>query len=230
MSKQEKKQDKRTAEGQEKKQQRKERVECLNIPYFVVQQARRERLSGEQILAYGWIYGHNLKAKNKGGVYGKPTYNRLCEEMHNDLGIVDTVKVCRKLERKGWIRQTVATAYKGVRMVGYLCMLDKEQAVRAKAGEQQELLPMEETVVEVSAEVQGSEDMGERYQWGQRMYLLWDEEKGAFDEGQIAQREDGGIVTVPLTAPVRPTRTAVWVDDPEGWFEPEEIPERESEF
>jgi len=56
--------------------------------------------------------------------------------------------------------------------------------------------------------------MGERYQFGIRFYY----------------GEKGEMVQVPLTAPARPTKTAVWVNDPEGWYEPEDVPERESEF
>ena len=106
-------------------------------------------------------------------------------------------------------------AYNGKRTWGYLCLLDAEQAVRAKVGEQMEMEEMEkevQPVVESSA--QGDADMGEFYQFGIRFYY----------------GENKEMVQVPLTAPARPTKTAVWVNDPEGWFEPEDIPERESEF
>lgn len=196
---------------------KKVKVPCVTIPFFVCRKGREERLSGEQLLVYGWIYGHNLKA-GKDMVYGKHTYMQLQAEVAADLGLVAVDKLCLKLEKVGWLRKTHAKAYRGKRMVGYHCMLDPHQAAASREGEQMELMQLEAVAEEVptmvASDALGDADNGERYQFGERFY---------YDE-------QGVMVKVPMGAPARPSKTAIWSSDPEGWFEPEEVPEHDLEY
>lgn len=189
----------------------------IKVPLWLAQKAKREDVSSDRLLSYCWIYTKNIWAQHRGGdLYAKARFRDLWHDIESDLGLYDAGDICRALEKAGWIAKSHTKAFNGHRMIGYRCLLGAAAKVEQKA-EQQELqlteeLPENAHTVESSA--QGNADMGEYYQFGIRFYY----------------GEKGKMVQVPLTAPARPTKTAVWVNDPEGWFEPEEIPERESEF
>lgn len=185
----------------------------LKVALWLARKAKEERVSFDQLIAYCWLYTKNSYARRQRGegVYGKKTYKQLWGEIENDLGIFDVGDLCRALEKAGWISKAPAKAYQGQRQVGYLCLLAKDQAAEAKAVQQELRLSDEETVVVVESAV---ESRGEYWYGGVRFY----------DDAE------GNPHRVPTSAPARPTKTAVWLDDPEGWFEPEEIAARESEY
>ena len=189
----------------------------VNLALWLLRKAKAEGVSFEQLVVYQWIYQKNKKFEKNNILFGKTSRTKLYECIAQDTGqSADGIEeMCKSLVEKGWMKNANGKAYNGKRTWGYLCLLDAEQAVRAKVGEQMEMEEMEkevQPVVESSA--QGDADMGEFYQFGIRFYY----------------GENKEMVQVPLTAPARPTKTAVWVNDPEGWYEPEDIPERESEF
>lgn len=187
------------------------------VPHWLAQKAKRESLTFDRLLVYCWIYTKNIYARHRGGgIYAKHTYRDFWRNIESDLAIYDAGDLCRALEKAGWLSKSAGKAFNGLRMVGYLCLLDKDSRSLARA-EQQELLidqELPENAHAVESSAQGNADMGEYYQFGLRFY---------YDE-------NNEMVQVPLSAPARPTRTAVWSNDPEGWYEPDEIPERESEF
>ena len=189
----------------------------VKLAFWLLRKAKAEGVSFEQLVVYQWIYQMNKKYEKDYILFGKTSRTKLYECIAQDTGqSADGIEeMCKSLVEKGWMKNANGKAYNGKRTWGYLCLLDAEQAVRAKVGEQMEMEEMAaevQPVVESSA--QGDADMGEFYQFGIRFYY----------------NENKEMVQVPLTAPARPTKTAVWVNDPEGWFEPEDIPERESEF
>ena len=197
----------------------KRRAKVLSFPMYpwVLQQGNMEGVKGDQVIVYHWLFWRNSLAKLRGNVaYGKVNYRTMYAEMTTELGIGQPEKICLSLQKKGWIKKTHCEPFEGHSTVGFLCMKDKTARVDAIA-EQQELdleAEQPENAVQVENSAQGDADMGEFYQFGIRFY---------YDE-------KGEMVQVPLTAPARPSKTAVWLNDPEGWYEPEEIPERESEF
>lgn len=196
---------------------RKPKEPGVKLAFWLLRKAKAEGVSFEQLVVYQWIYQKNKTIKEDLIVWGKTSRTKLYECIAQDTGqSADGIEeMCKSLVEKGWMKNANGKAYNGKRTWGYLCLLDAEQAVRAKVGEQMEMEEMEkevQPVVESSAK--GDADMGEFYQFGIRFYY----------------GEKGEMVQVPLTAPARPTKTAVWVNDPEGWYEPEDIPERESEF
>ena len=206
-----------TKGGEKKPRERRERPISFPMYPWVLLQGNMEGVKGDQIIVYHWLFWRNSLAKLQGGVaYGKVTYQTLYAEITSQLGIGRPDNICSELQKKGWIKKTHCKPFEGHKTYGYLCMKDNTAMVDATYEQQalqlEEELPENAKVVESSA--QGDADMGERYQFGLRFY---------YDE-------QGEMVRVPMAAPARPTRTAVWVNDPEGWFEPEEIPERESEF
>ncbi len=191
------------------------------IPKFIAEKTIKDNLSFKAVAVYKWIYDHNNHAKylddDPNAIYTKGSLEALYATIRRDID-VSVYDICRELRSKGWIEPVMnAPLFKGRRQSGFICRLAKEERLLAKAI-QQEMeeaaaeLPENAKVVESSA--QGDADMGEYYQFGIRFYY----------------GEQGEMVQVPLTAPARPTKTAVWSNDPEGWYEPEEIPERESEF
>ncbi|MBO4382209.1 MAG: hypothetical protein IKV77_05175 [Alistipes sp.] len=204
-------------EVEKPKRERKVDLQATRIPYWLTEKADDELTSWEQLVVYCWIYDHNgFAIRNGGNIYGKHTYDTYWREITRDLNIKKPGVVIDKLKKAGWIQESWAAPFKGKTMKGYRCLLDKHQRVEVQA-EQQELMleefPDEEAnVVESSA--QGDGDNGELYQYGLRFY---------YDS-------DGQMVQVPMSAPARPTKTAVWSSDPEGWYEPEELPGRELEY
>lgn len=206
----------------EKKQGNQKKVKTgkpLSFPVYpwVVLQGNREGVKGDQILLYHWLFWRNSLAKLEGNIaYGKVNYRSLYAEITTVLGFGRPDKICADLQKKGWIRKTHCKPFEGQRTVGFLCMKDKNARKDAIADQQEMQLeeekPENTKVMESSA--QGDADMGEYYQYGIRYY---------YDE-------NGNMVQVPLSAPPRPSKTAVWSNDPEGWFEPEDLPERESDF
>ena len=205
----------------EKEQKKKYTEKPWAIPKFIAEKAIRDNLSFKAVAVYKWIYDHNNHAKylddDPNAIFTKGSLDALYAAIRRDID-VSVRDICMELRGKGWIEPVKnAPLFNGRRQSGFVCRLAKEDRLLAKAI-QQEMeekaaeLPENANVVESSA--QGDADMGEYYQYGIRFYY----------------GEKGEMVQVPLTAPARPTKTAVWVNDPEGWYEPEDIPERESEF
>lgn len=191
------------------------------LPKFIAEKAIKDNLSFKAVAVYKWIYDHNIHAKcldkDPNAIFTKGSLDALYAVIRRDID-VSVRDICMELRGKGWIEPIKnAPLFKGRRQSGFICRLAKEERLLAKAI-QQEMeekaaeLPENAEVVESSA--QGDADMGEFYQFGIRFYY----------------GENNEMVQVPLTAPPRPTKTAVWVNDPEGWYEPDDIPERESEF
>jgi hypothetical protein len=83
--------------------------------------------------------------------------------------------------------------------------------LQARAVQQEMQLTDEEAVIEVESSLP---DTGEYIQFGIRYY----------DDA------DGNPHQVPSSAPPRPTKTAIWSSDPEGWYEPEDLPEHDLEY
>lgn len=184
----------------------------LKIPFSMARKAKAEGVSFDQLMVYCWLYARNGYARSKGyDVYGKRVYDDLCKEISDDLGIRDVGDLCRKLEGKGWLQKSPAGEYNNVRMSGYLCLLSSSDRSKARYVEQEMHLADEDAVVEVEG-TGGA--YGERYGNGEGCH------------GGIRYYVDasGESYEVPLSAPPRPSSTAVWVSDPEGWYEPEDIP------
>ena len=187
----------------------------FKLPLWVLRKALKEDLSIEQLTVYWWIYKHNSMARghrrDSSIVYGKRTYDAYQMEIKNEFGITRPDNSCSKLEEKGWIKKAHAAAFNGVRQVGYLCLLVEADRLQARAVQQRMQIDEEERVIEVESSLP---DNGEYMQFGIRYY----------DDAE------GNAHQVPTSAPPRPTNTAVWCSDPEGWFEPEEVPEHENEY
>ncbi len=212
---------------------KKQKEPGVTLAFWLLRKAKAEGVSFEQLVVYQWIYKMNKIYEKDYLLFGKTSRTKLYECIAKDTGqSADGIEeMCKSLVEKGWMKNANGKAYNGKRTWGYLCLLDAEQAVRAKVGEQMEMEEMAaevQPVVESSA--QGDADMGERYQFGLRFILRYHEDIDGFIDNDFVLNDNGSPLVVPLTAPARPTKTAVWVNDPEGWFEPEEIPERESEY
>lgn len=204
----------------DKEQKKKYTEKPWAIPKFIAEKAIKDNLSFKAVAVYKWIYDHNNHAKylddDPGAIYTKGSLDALYAAIRRDID-VSVRDICMELRDKGWIEAVKnAPLFNGRRQSGFVCRLAKDERLLAKAIQQEmekEEFPEEEAVV-VESSAQGDADMGERYQFGQRFY---------YDE-------NGVQVQVPMSAPARPTRTAVWLNDPEGWYEPEDIPEAEMEF
>lgn len=186
----------------------------VSIQNWISRKAMGEGVTAAQLHVYCWLYKKNGYARQqKGRVYGKPTYDMLIKEIESELGYGRADALLHALEKKGWLEKSHAKAYKGRRMVGYLCLLDKDDRAMARAAQQEMHLEDEEAVVEVESAV--APRVLKTYIYGGVRF---------YDDA------DGNPHQVPMSAPEPPTDTAVWCDDPEGWFEPDEIPERETDF
>ena len=221
----------------EKEQKKKYTEKPWAIPKFIAEKAIKDNLSFKAVAVYKWIYDHNNHAKylddDPNAIFTKGSLDALYAAIRRDID-VSVRDICMELRGKGWIEPIKnAPLFKGRKQSGFICRLSKEERLLAKAI-QQEMeeaaaeLPENATVVESSA--QGDADMGERYQFGCRFILRYHEDIDGFIDNDFVLNDAGSPLVVPLTAPARPTKTAVWVNDPEGWYEPEDIPERESEF
>lgn len=193
-------------EQKEPKRVRKERPEGMYVPYFLCQKALGgAKDHAKRLLTYCWIYAHNEKTgKGQGEAYGKTSYRKLWQEMEADLGF-NPAECVKGLLGMKWIVKHGYT-WKGVKMKGYLCMLDKDARLAAKAGQQEMQLDAEGEVVAVESGAKASVDNGEGYEYGYRYYVA----------------ADGQKVIVPKLAPPRPSKTAVWDAESEAWTEPEE--------
>jgi len=187
----------------------------FKLPLWVIRKALKEDLSIQQLITYWWIYTHNAIARSRKHddriIFGKTTYDAIYMAIKNEYGIGRPDNACDQLEQKGWIKKALAPQFVGKRQVGYLCLLVESDRLQARAVQQEMQLTDEEAVIEVESSLP---DTGEYIQFGIRYY----------DDA------DGNPHQVPSSAPPRPTRTAVWCNDPEGWYEPEELPEHESEY
>lgn len=197
-------------EQKEQKRVRRERPEGLYVPYFLCQKALSKGTENAcRLLTYCWIYAHNEKTgKGQSEAYGKPKYDILYEEMKRDLGFDPYSSIHGRNGKGGllgmkWLVKHTYT-WKGVKMHGFLCMLDKDARLAAKAGQQELQLEAEAEVVTVESGARASGDNGEGYEYGYRYYV----------------DADGQKVIVPKLAPPRPTKTAVWDEESEVWKEP----------
>ena len=183
----------------------------IEIPIFLFAKAEREGITTNQLLVYSWYWTKNHYFAGKGKVFGRPRLGLLDRMVEDDLRIARP-DLCRiELVEKGWLRLAEPWQYEGKRQVGLLCMPDKSQADEARAQQQELHLPDEEAVVQVESSLP---DTGEYVQFGIRYY----------DDA------DGNPHQVPSSAPPRPTKTAVWSSDPEGWYEPDDLPTHELEY
>lgn len=198
-------------EQKEQKRVRRERPEGMYVPYFLCQKALvGGKDHAKRLLSYSWIYAHNEKTgRGQVEAYGKPSYRHLWKEMEADLGFSPAECIKGLLAMK-WIVKHNYT-WKGVKMKGYLCLLDKDARVAAKAGQQELQLEAEAEVVTVESAARASGDNGEGYEYGYRYYV----------------DADGQKVIVPKLAPPRPTKTAVWDEESEAWTEPGEMQDRD---
>ena len=194
----------------QEKKEKKEPILRVQIPVFLFPKAKKDDVSLCQLLAYSWIYTKNLFAK--GGIYGKFKYKSLFTEMEADLCVNDASKLCSNLVKAGWLQKAAAEPFKDQRQVGYLCMLDTKQRSKARAKQQEMTLTDEETVIEVESSVDDSNGVYIKFGW------------------PYYEDAEGNEVQLPKTVPPRPSTTAVWVSDPEGWYEPEDIPTHDLEF
>ena len=187
----------------------------FKLPLWVIRKALKEDLSIEQLIVYWWLYTHNAIARSRKHderiIFGKTTYDAIYTAIKNEYGIGRPDRACNQLEQKGWIKQSVAPSFNGVRQKGYLCLLVESDRLQARAVQQEMQLPDEEAVIEVESSLP---DTGEYVQFGIRYY----------DDA------DGTPHQVPSSAPPRPTKTAVWSSDPEGWYEPEDLPSHDLEY
>lgn len=147
----------------------------VKLAFWLLRKAKAEGVSFEQLVVYQWIYQKNKTIKEDAVVWGKTSRTKLYECIAQDTGqSADGIEeMCKLLVEKGWMKNANGKAYNGKRTWGYLCLLDAEQAMRAKVGEQMEMAELEkevQPVVESSA--QGDADMGEFYQFGIRFYYL----------------------------------------------------------
>lgn len=194
------------------------------MPYFLCGRLSQRGMTAERLLVYCWIYAHNEKTgKGQAEAFGMTSYRKLWRKMSDDLSIADTGNLCRKLEALGWLKKTTFH-WKGVKMVGYLCMLDKEARIAAKAGQQEMQMPDEESTVEVDSAVQRvnavereeRSDLLDIWMIGGRYYYL---------------DENGERHYVPQSAAVNPPPKG-WVfdDERECWCRPEEVTQHEMDY
>lgn len=200
---------------QKENKQKKERTTYhrIEIPLFLFAKADRDKITKEQLLVYCWYWAKNHYFAGKGKVFGRPNLGLLDHMVQTDLCLGEYQgAACRRvLEKKGWLQRANPWYYEGVRQVGLFCMPDKSQSDEARAQQQEMHFSDEESVVVVESSMP---DTGEYVQFGIRYY----------DDA------DGKQHQVPSSAPTRPTKTAIWSSDPEGWFEPEEVPEHDLEY
>jgi hypothetical protein len=193
----------------------------FNLPLWVIKKAIADKLSSQALAVYWWIYKKNNIAraikKDNRVVYGKPHLNLLHDEFKKEMrinknedGRVD--HSFDTLEKKGWIVRHNAPALNGVKQWGFLCPFLENDRLLLRAAQQELSLPDEEAVIEVESSVDNSN--GVYIKFGIPCY----------DDA------DGNEIQLPKNVPHRPTRTAVWCNDPEGWYEPEDLPTHEIEY
>ena len=183
----------------------------IEIPIFLFAKAEREGITTNQLLVYSWYWTKNHYFAGKGKVFGRPRLGLLDRMVEDDLRIA-RADICRiELVEKGWLRLAEPWQYEGKRQVGFLCMPDKSQADEARAQQQELHLQDEEAVVQVESSLP---DTYEFKEFGIRRY---------FDS-------DGVKHDIPSAAPERPTPTSVWCNDPEGWYEPDDLPTHDLEY
>ena len=187
----------------------------FKLPLWVIRKALKEDLSIQQLIVYWWLYTHNAIARSRKHddriIFGKTTYDAIYMAIKNEYGIGRPDNACDQLEQKGWIKKALAPQFVGKRQVGYLCLLVESDRLQARAVQQEMQLTDEEAVIEVESSLP---DTGEYIQFGIRYY----------------ETSDGTQHQVPSSAPPRPTKTAIWSSDPEGWYEPEDLPEHDLEY
>lgn len=199
----------------EKKPEEKKEAQ-FKLPMWVFHKALKEGVTIEQLAVYWWIYTHNAfvrsRKKDVNLIFGKPSLKSIHKQIESDFNDeLGAEHLCGQLEDKGWIKQSVAPSFNGVRQKGYLCLLVESDRLQARAVQQEMQLTDEEAVIEVESSLP---DTGEYVQFGIRYY----------------DTPDGTQHQVPTSAPPRPTKTAVWSSDPEGWYEPEDLPEHDLEY
>ena len=177
-------------------------------PIYLFAKARKEEVTIKQLMVYSWFYTKNHSV---GGLYCRPSYDLIDDEVKRDLGFSHARDMRISLEKKGWLHKEFGASYNGIPMKGCRDMLSKVQADKARAVQQEMQLPDEEAVIEVESSLP---DTGEYVQFGIRYY----------DDA------DGNPHQVPSSAPPRPTKTAVWSSDPEGWYEPDDLPTHDLDF
>lgn len=187
----------------------------FKLPLWVIRKALKEDLSIQQLIVYWWLYTHNAIARSRKRderiIFGKSTYDAIYMAIKNEYGIGRPDNACDQLEQKGWIKKALAPQFVGKRQVGYLCLLVESDRRMARAVQQEMQIPDEEAVVQVESSLP---DTGEYVQFGIRYY----------------DTPDGTQHQVPSSAPPRPTKTAVWSSDPEGWYEPDDLPTHDLEY
>lgn len=188
----------------------------FKLPLWVIRKALKEDLSIQQLIVYWWLYTHNAIARSRKHddriIFGKTTYDAIYMAIKNEYGIGRPDNACDQLEQKGWIKKALAPQFVGKRQVGYLCLLVESDRLQARAVQQEMQLTDEEAVIEVESSVDNSN--GVYIKFGIPYYM----------------DADGNEIQLPKNVPHRPTRTAVWCNDPEGWYEPEDIPTHEIEY
>lgn len=185
------------------------------IPKWIAKKAVKDNLSFKAVAVYKWIYDHNNHAKyldnNPNALFTKGSLDALYAAIRRDID-VSVRDICMELRGKGWIEPIKnAPLFNGRRQSGFICRLSKDDRQLAKAIQQEIMLPDEEAVIEVESSLP---DTGEYVQFGIRYY----------------DTPDGTQHQVPTSAPPRPTKTAVWSSDPEGWYEPEDLPTHDLEY
>lgn len=185
------------------------------IPKWIAKKAVKDNLSFKAVAVYKWIYDHNNHAKyldnNPNALFTKGSLDALYAAIRRDID-VSVRDICMELRGKGWIEPIKnAPLFNGRRQSGFICRLSKDDRQLAKAIQQEIMLPDEEAVIEVESSLP---DTGEYVQFGIRYY----------------DTPDGTQHQVPTSAPPRPTKTAVWSSDPEGWYEPEDLPTHDLDF
>jgi hypothetical protein len=188
----------------------------FKLPLWVIRKALKEDLSIQQLIVYWWLYTHNAIARSRKHddriIFGKTTYDAIYMAIKNEYGIGRPDNACDQLEQKGWIKKALAPQFVGKRQVGYLCLLVESDRLQARAVQQEMQLTDEEAVIKVESSVDNSN--GVYIKFGIPCYM----------------DADGNEIQLPKNVPHRPTRTAVWCNDPEGWYEPEDIPTHEIEY
>ena len=199
----------------EKEQKKKYTEKPWAIPKFIAEKAIKDNLSFKAVAVYKWIYDHNNHAKyldnNPNALFTKGSLDALYATIRRDID-VSVRDICMELRGKGWIEPIKnAPLFNGRRQSGFICRLSKDDRQLAKAIQQEIMLPDEEAVVQVESSLP---DTGEYVQFGIRYY----------------DTPDGTQHQVPSSAPPRPTKTAVWDEDTQGWYELEDVPGRELEY
>lgn len=184
------------------------------IPKWIAKKAIKDNLSFKAVAVYKWIYDHNNHAKyldnNPNALFTKGSLDALYAAIRRDID-VSVRDICMELRGKGWIEPIKnAPLFNGRRQSGFICRLSKDDRQLAKAIQQEIMLPDEEAVIEVESSLPNYEYIYE----GRRFY----------------DDNTGHPNPIPDLAPRRPTATAIWSNDPEGWYEPEDLPGHELEY